>query len=53
MVNLGDQPATRSGNDLLDGLYVDLAAGDWHLWRVDPAGDEPPVAQPGTNGDMG
>ena len=43
----------RSGNDLLDGLYVDLAAGDWHLWRVDPAGDEPPVAQPGTNGDDG
>jgi hypothetical protein len=21
----------RSGNDLLDGLYIDLAAKDWHL----------------------
>jgi hypothetical protein len=27
----------RSGDDLVDGLYVDLAAAGWHLWRVGPA----------------
>ena len=27
----------RSGNDLVDGLYVELAGWDWHLWRIDPA----------------
>ena len=27
----------RSGRDLVDGLYVQLAPSNWHLWRLEPA----------------
>ena len=39
----------RSGHDLVDGLYVELAPRDWHLWRHDPALD-PGAGEAGTNG---
>ena len=29
----------RTGDDLCDGLYVQLAPWDWHLFRVEPTGD--------------
>jgi len=29
----------RSGHDLIEGLYVELQARDWHLWRMDAAAD--------------
>jgi hypothetical protein len=30
----------RDGDDIVDGLYVELAAWQWHLLRLDPT---PPV----------
>ena len=39
----------RSGNDLVDGLYVELAGWDWHLWRMDPVVDDAAADQPRTN----
>jgi hypothetical protein len=33
----------RSGQDLVDGLYVQLPAWDWHLLRLDPADGQPLV----------
>jgi hypothetical protein len=26
----------RAGDDLVDGMYVELAAGGWHLFRIEP-----------------
>jgi hypothetical protein len=43
----------RAGHDLVDGLYVELAAWDWHLWRIDRVGCDAAVAQPGTTGGDG
>ena len=43
----------RAGHDLVDGLYVELAAWDWHLWRIDRVGGDAAVAQPGTTGGDG
>ncbi len=30
----------RSGHDMLNALYVELAGWDWHLWRIDAAGED-------------
>jgi hypothetical protein len=27
---------TRSGDDLLNGLFVELDAWQWHMFRIDP-----------------
>ena len=35
----------RSGRDLVDGLYVALDPGDWHLWRVEAV--TPPASTTG------
>lgn len=32
----------RSGDDLVDGLFVELAARKWHLFRIDPTTDSLP-----------
>ena len=34
---------TRSGDDLVDGLFVELDAWQWHLLRIDPVTDESPT----------
>ena len=43
----------RSGNDLLGGLFVELAAWDWHLWRIDQGRDDTTSDEPGTTGGDG
>ncbi|HEY7811648.1 MAG TPA: hypothetical protein VIC62_00330 [Nakamurella sp.] len=41
----------RSSRDLAGGLYVELAAGDWHLWRMDQAAAPTPgIGGPGWPG---
>jgi hypothetical protein len=37
-----DMAFTRSGDDLVDGLFVELDAWQWHLFRIDPVTDESP-----------
>jgi hypothetical protein len=34
---------TRSGDDLVDGLFVELDPWKWHLLRIDPVADESPA----------
>ena len=31
----------RSGDDLCDGLYVELGPWGWHLFRVEPVDEHP------------
>jgi hypothetical protein len=38
-----DMAFPRSGDDLVDGLFVELDAWQWHLLRVDPIADESPA----------
>jgi hypothetical protein len=33
----------RPGDDLVDGLFVELGARRWHMFRIDPLADEPPA----------
>jgi hypothetical protein len=33
----------RSGDDLVDGLSVELDPWQWHLLRIDPITDESPI----------
>ena len=35
-----DTTFARAGDDLVDGLFVELDAWQWHLLRVDPTTDE-------------
>ena len=37
-----DMAFTRSGDDLVDGLFVELDAWQWHLFRIDSVTDESP-----------
>jgi hypothetical protein len=37
-----DMAFTRSGDDLVDGLFVELGAWQWHMCRIDPVTDESP-----------
>jgi Alpha amylase, catalytic domain len=37
-----DMAFRRSGDDLVDGLFVELDAWQWHLFRIDPVTDESP-----------
>jgi hypothetical protein len=37
----GDMAFTRSGDDVVDGLFFGLDAWQWHLFRIDPVADEP------------
>ncbi|HEX4688429.1 MAG TPA: hypothetical protein VH228_16740 [Nocardioides sp.] len=43
----------RSGDDLDDGLYVELPGWGWHLFRVDEAPDEAAGAAARTSGQTG
>jgi len=40
----------RDGDDLVDGLYVELAAWQWHLLRLDPTPPRAPRTGPDTGG---